>query len=777
MKSEREKGISSTKNFIVFTEDEHGLIESKFEELRVISLKRCANQEEYEVVLKAFELAKAAHNNIRRESGGPYIIHPIEVAMIVVREIGLGYKSIAAALLHDVVEDTDYTVEDIERLFGAKIASLVEGLTKIKSAIGNFTPNVFDRNAPLPEISDQAENFKRILLTLNDDIRVALIKLADRLHNMRTIEFLSERKKAKILGETKFIFIPLAHKLGLYSIKSEFENIWLKNTLPEQYSLIETMVSQVADAKGNAMDEFIRNINELFKDVYLNYTITKRTKTPYSIWEKMSRKSIPFEEIYDLYAIRIVFVPKDGEDEATQCMRIYTLIAKHFLPKDGRIRDWVNNPKPNGYEAIHCTVMGPGGNWIEVQIRTKRMNDIAERGVAAHWSYKTGSFLESELDKWLGMVRTVLENPNLSAQAIIDQVSEILNPGIQIFTPKGDIRSVPRGATALDLAYLIHTEIGNKALAAKVNYKLVPLSYKLRNGDQVEIITAESQTPKRESLDFVNTSRARSLIIIALKSEAKENLKHGQTILDEKLKELDIQSSTSVYKKLVKHFEMVNKEELFSKVGAELINLSDLSKILKKGNSNILTRYWNIPFFGGSSKEEEQGDEQPEDNSERDKKIDKKKDYMLREDVLEHTLSYSIATCCNPIPGDDVVGFMTDNGVIVHKKDCSMATSLAAKRGEKIVNAKWSKHTLLLFLARIGIKGIDRIGLLNDLTQPITVDLNLNIRRIMVETNDGIFEGIIDLYVHDRDNLNGLIKTLAKISGVERVARLDIKDE
>jgi len=759
----------------MFTEDENRLIESKFEELRLTSLKRCANQEEYEVVLKAFELAKSAHNGIRRRSGGPYIIHPIEVALIVVQEIGLGYKSIAAALLHDVVEDTNYTVEDIERLFGTKIASLVDGLTKIKSAIGNFSPDALNQNASLPEISDQAENFKRILLTLNDDVRVILIKLADRLHNMRTIEYLPDRKKAKILGETKFIFIPLAHKLGLYSIKSEFENIWLQNTLPEQYSLIETMVSQVADAKGSAMDEFINSVDEILRDAGFNFKITKRTKTPYSIWEKMNRKSIPFEEIYDLYAIRIVFESKE-EDEATQCMRIYTLIAKHFKPKEGRIRDWVNNPKPNGYEALHCTVMGPGGNWIETQIRTKRMNDIAERGVAAHWSYKTGSSLESELDKWLGMVRAVLENPNLNAQAIIDQVSEILNPGIQVFTPKGDIRSVPRGATALDLAYLIHTEIGNKALAAKVNYKLVPLSYKLRNGDQVEIITAESQTPKRESLDFVNTSRARTLIILALKSEAKDRLKHGQTILDSKLKELDIHPSASVYKKLVTYYKMVNKEELFSKVGAELINLSDLSKIIKKSSNNILTKYWNIPFFKGSPKEEQDIDGVEGDRVEKGQ-IDKKKDYMLREDVLEHTLSYSIATCCNPIPGDDVVGFITDGGVVVHKKDCPTATSLAAKRGEKIVNAKWSKHTLLLFLARIGIKGIDRIGLLNEITQPITLDMNLNMRRIMVETNDGIFDGIIDLYVHDRDNLQDLIKTLSKIPGVERVARLDIKDE
>ena len=755
----------------MFTEDDNKLIESTFEELRLVALKRCANQEEYEVVLKAFDLARVAHDGVRRRSLVPYVIHPIEVALIVVQEIGLGYKSISAALLHDVVEDCpDYSNEDIERLFGAKIASLVDGLTKVKGAIGSYTQS--DSSAQFS--SGQIENFKRILLTLNDDVRVILIKLADRLHNMRTIEHLPATKKVKILGETKFIFIPLAHKLGLYSIKSEMEDIWLKNTLPEQYLQIQKMVTKVATTKGEVMEEFIARIDQSLSDSGYKFTISKRTKSPYSIWEKMNKKSIPFEEIYDLYAVRIVFDTKDEGTERSQCWHIYSLITEHFDSKDGRIRDWAEKPKPNGYEALHCTIMGPSGTWIEVQIRTKRMNDIAERGVAAHWDYKNAMLTESEMDKWLYMVREVLENPDTNASNTIDQVVEIFAPQIDIFTPKGDIRTISSGATALDLAYLIHSEIGNRALAAKANYKLVPLSYELRNGDQVEIITAESQKPKREWLEFVKTSKAKSLIILALKSEIKDSLKQGQAILDKKLNELDIQPTISVYKKLANHYKMVNKEELFSKIGSGMVNLSDISKTLKKGNTNILGLF-GIPFLKNSTKTD--NTDKQKDTPIEKQKIDKKKDYLLEENPLEKTLSYSVATCCNPIPGDVVVGFMTDNGIIVHKKHCQEATELAAKLGEKIVNTKWGKHTVILFLTRISIKGIDRIGLLNEITQPITLNLNLNIRRIVVETNDGIFDGIIDLYVHDNDDLKALIKTLKKIPGLQRVARIDIKNE
>ena len=755
----------------MFTEDENRLIENKFEELRLIALKRCADQEEYEVILKAFELAKIAHNGVRRRSGGPYIMHPIEVALIVVKEIGLGYKSISAALLHDVVEDADYTVEDIERLFGAKIASLVEGLTKVKGAIGSYPQEDSSQVS-----SAQAEHFKRMLIAMNDDIRVILIKLADRLHNMRTIEFLPERKKAKILGETKLIFIPLAHKLGLYTIKSELEDIWLRNTLPEEYYRIQNMVSRVAIEKGEAMEEFIKDVSGSLKEARYKFSISKRTKTPYSIWEKMNKKSIPFEEIYDLYAARIVFEVKKGDsdsikkgNERIQCFHIYSLITALFDSIDERMRDWAERPKPNGYEALHCTIRGLNGNLIEVQIRTKRMNDIAERGVAAHWDYKNVMPTESELDKWLAMVRAILENPN--ASAVIDQVVEIFEPTIEICTPKGEIRQIPNRATALDFAYSIHSEIGNRALAAKVNYKLVPLSYELRNGDQIEIITAESQKPKREWLKFVKTSKAKTLITQALRLEVKDSLKRGQAILDEKLSELDIKPSISIYKKLAGHYKMVNKEELFSKVENGLVDLSDLGKILKKGGNIFGIFTIPIPFIKSTPKDEEDGtDSEIESKHE----IDKKKVYLLEEDPVEKTHSYSVATCCRPIPGDEVVGFMTKNGLVVHKKDCPDATALAAKHAEEIVNTKWSRHTVTLFPIRIDIKGIDRVGLISVITKHITHDFNLNISRILIEANDGIFSGSIDLFVHNITDLKVLIKALSKIPGIQSISRMEI---
>ncbi|MFA6770907.1 MAG: RelA/SpoT family protein, partial [Bacteroidales bacterium] len=539
----------------MFTEKDNNLIDKKFEELRLAALKRCANQNEFEIVLKAFDFARAAHNGVRRRSGEPYIIHPILVAQIVVQEIGLGYKSIVSALIHDVVEDTEYTNEDIERLFGSKIASLVDGLTKIKSA--------FDSKN-----SSQAENFKRILLTLNDDVRVILIKLADRLHNMRTLEFMPDHKKSKVLSETMYIFIPLAHRLGLYSIKSELENIWLSHTIPSQFEFIEAKIAQTIEEKGCAMDRFIEPISESLKQAEYKFSITKRTKTPYSIWKKMETKSIPFEQIYDLYAVRIIFEAKKNQPERIQCWHIYSLITELYLSKTDRIRDWVSTPRINGYEALHCTVMGPQGNWIEIQIRSERMNKVAERGIAAHWSYKReGAPSENEMDKWLNMVREVLENPDSNALEFLDRFhSDLLSHEIYVFTPKGESKSLTKGSTALDFAYFIHSEIGNQAIAAKVNFKLVPLSYKLRNGDQIEIITAKSQSPKKEWLDFVKTPRAKSIIMDALTSEIKDHLKKGQNVLDEKLADFGITPQTRVYRKLTSVYGLNNREELFSKI-------------------------------------------------------------------------------------------------------------------------------------------------------------------------------------------------------------------
>lgn len=769
----------------MFTDKDNAIIDKEFEILRMASLKRCANQGEYEVVLKAFDFARAAHNGVRRRSGEPYIIHPIAVAQIVVQEIGLGYKSIVAALIHDVVEDTEYTLEDIERLFGAKIASLVDGLTKIKSAFDSKT-------------SSQAENFKRILLTLNDDVRVILIKLADRLHNMRTLEFMPDHKKSKILSETMYIFIPLAHRLGLYSIKSELENIWLYHTIPAQYDYIQSRISQTVAERGCAMDGFIEPISESLKQAGYKFSITKRTKTPYSIWRKMETKSIPFEQIYDLYAVRIIFEPNDKQPERIQCWHIYSLITELYISKTDRIRDWVSTPKINGYEALHCTVMGPQGNWVEIQIRSVRMNDLAERGVAAHWSYKSahGSPSENEMDKWLNMVREVLENPDSNALEFLDRFhSDLLSSEIYVFTPKGESKSLTKGSTALDFAYSIHSEIGNKAIAAKANFKLVPISYELRNGDQIEIITAESQRPQREWLDFAKTPKAKSFIMDALKSEIKDHLKAGQTILDEKLTDMGIRPQSRVYRKLTAAYGLNNREELFSKIGAGILDISDLSSMIKKSTSKKRIRFWNIQFSGFGNSNESDDFESEDDNDNLDnndviepdiqdinnlhkREIDKKKDYLLKENPLEKTLSYEVARCCKPIPGDKVIGFVDDNGeVIVHKNSCAEAIQLASRYGNKIVKAKWTKHTVSSFLARISMRGIDRIGILNELTQFITLVLSVNIRKIFIETHDGIFEGFIDLYVHNKEDLEKIIKQMSQVKGVENVIRTEIKED
>jgi GTP pyrophosphokinase len=763
----------------MFTEKDNELIESEFEELRLASLKRCANQSEFEIVLKAFDFAKAAHNGVRRRSGEPYILHPIAVSKIVVKEIGLGYKSIVSALLHDVVEDTEYNTDDIERLFGAKIASLVDGLTKIKSAFDSGT-------------SSQAENFKRILLTLNDDVRVILIKLTDRLHNMRTIEYMPEHKRSKILSETMYIFIPLAHRLGLYSIKSELENIWLMHTLPTEYEGIQAKISQTVAERGCAIDSFMEPIAESLTNAGYKFNVSKRTKSPYSIWRKMNAKSIPFEQIYDLYAVRIIFEAKEEQPERIQCWHIYSLITELYLSKTDRIRDWVSTPKINGYEALHCTVMAPQGNWVEVQIRSSRMDNLAERGVAAHWSYKGSSPSEKDMDKWLNMVREVLENPDVNALEFLDKFhTGLLSSEIYVFTPKGESRSLPKGATALDFAYAIHTEVGNKSIAAKANFKLVPLTYELRNGDQIEIITAESQKPQREWLDFIKTPKAKSLILDALKSEIKDSQKKGQELLDERLISMGIRPMSRVYRKLSENYKLNNREELFSKIGANLIDLTDLSKVLKKNTTSKFVRYWSLQFSkitGGDSEnkwdwqgEEELSDDPADTQKTQEEKviskIDIKKDFLLKENPVEKTLSYQVATCCRPIPGDKVIGFIDDNDiVIVHKNSCPEAIHMASRDGERIVKAKWSKHTVLSFLARINMRGIDRLGILNDLTQYITLVLSVNIRKIFIETHDGIFEGYIDLYVHSVEDLEKLMKQMSSVKGVMSVVRSEIKD-
>lgn len=772
-----------------YTDSDYALINKEFEELRLASLKRCSSQEEYDEVLRAFEFANEAHKGVRRRSGEPYIIHPISVAKIVVNEIGLGYKSIVAALLHDVVEDTEYTVDDIKRLFGEKVASLVDGLTKIKAAMDTDGGSL------------QAENFRRIILTLNDDVRVVLIKLADRLHNIRTIGSMPDYKKDKILSETMYIFVPLAHRLGLYNMKSEMENIWLKTRNPKEYDEIVRKIDNVIKSKGEAMDKFIKPINDALVNSGYKFEITKRTKTPYSVWHKIQEKHVEFEDIFDIYGIRIIFTPKPQEDERTQCWYIYSLVSGLYTSKTDRIRDWVSRPKSNGYEALHCTVMSNGGGWVEVQIRSERMNEIAEKGVAAHWSYKhkdgtqanSSSRSEKEMDRWLDMVRDVLENPDVNALSFLDRFHEsLLDQEIYVFTPKGESKALPKGSTALDFAYSIHSHIGNKAIAAKINLKLSPLSNILRNGDQVEIITAESQKPQPEWLDFLKTPKARNYVYEALKEDVDDSIKSGRKMLEEELSKYGVRLHSNVLKKLLREYSVNTKEELYNKVSTGVISLEDLGKILRKNNENKNVIYWTLKLFRSSDKEEDNDDEDLDTemtNAEiRDtiikKKLDKNRELILTEKGKgagvdpNSPITYRVADCCYPIPGDNIVGFINENGeVIIHKKTCQEAVNLASIHGDRIVNAKWSKNTIASFLARIRVFGTDRIGILNELTKYTTLVLNINIRKVSIATHDGIFEGYIDCYVRSTEDLDTLMGHIRKIKGIESVTRIDIKED
>lgn len=739
----------------MFTEEDIKLIEREFEGLKTSCRKRCANDEQFQLTLKAFDFANEAHKGVRRRSGEPYILHPIAVAKIVVDEIGLGCKSICAALLHDVVEDTDYTVEDIKRLFGEKIATIVDGLTKIKTALDSESSN--------EPTTLQAENFKRILLTLNDDVRIILIKLADRLHNVRTIQFMPEYKRDKILSETMYVFIPLAHRLGLYSIKSEMENIWLQYREPEAYNAITNRLNEVMISRSESIETFIEPIKNALDRAGYNYTIQKRLKTPYSIWKKMNARNIPFEEIYDIYAVRIVFKARPDFSEREQCWYIFSLITGIYQYKPDRTRDWLKEPKSNGYEALHLTVMGPGGNWIEVQIRSERMNNIAERGVAAHWLYKKEGVVESdtEIDRWLHQVREILDNPDQNALQFLDDFhKELVMSDIFVFTPQGKSVKLQKGSTALDFAYSIHSQVGNKAIAAKVNQKLQPLSFGLTNGDQVEIITSESGTPKREWLDFLKTNKARNMVLDVLKDRTKTTTKDGVRLLQEKLDERGINAQSRVLKKLMNYYDVSTKDEFYSRIAVGVIDLSDLDKALKTNAEKRNVQMWGVKLLNPLLNRG---------------KIDKKKDYILQEDIDDGTVSFKIADCCSPIPGDNVVGFLGDDGIVtIHKKTCPIATDLASKEGHRIVTVKWSKHFIMSYLARINIKGIDRIGIVGDISKEIAFVLGINIRKILIETHDEIFEGYIELYVHHIDDLENLMKDLKKIKGVESVKRAEL---
>lgn len=757
----------------VLTKTEKEEIQKKFNEL----LKNFSSEREEDVALitKAFNLANEAHKNMRRKSGEPYIFHPLAVAKIVSEEIGLGTKSIASALLHDVVEDTDYTLDDIRANFGEKIAAIIDGLTKIS--------DVLDNNMSL-----QAENFRKILLTLSEDVRVILIKLADRLHNMRTLGSMSPNKQQKIAAETIFLYAPLAHRLGLYSIKTELEDLSLKYRHPRIY---EEIVGRIKDNEKKRLElihEFSLPIIESLGKNGIKFDISGRPKSIYSIYYKMQHKNIPFEEVYDLLAIRIVFDSVPGIPEKTQCWNIYSLITDIYMPKPDRIRDWVSTPKANGYEALHATVMGPGGHWVEVQIRTRRMDEIAERGYAAHWKYKEANSQENELDKWLRKVREMLENQQTDAMEFVDEFKmNLFAAEIMVFTPKGEIITLPKNATALDFAYEIHTKIGNNAIGAKVNHKLVPLNYKMTNGDQVEILTSEKQRSQKEWLKYVMTAKAKTAINLSIKSEIKNRIEKGKNMLEEKLKENNLLPSSRVFKKLLPAYQVTSKDELYSKIGSGIITLEDLKKILKKNSKNKWIKYWELQFSkvgSGKSEEEQQEENQQEENNHkeeqeapvRDKNFDYSKPIILRENIDEAEQPYVIAKCCNPIPGDDIIGEKSANNdsIIIHKSRCPNAIKLMTSHGDLIVSAKWTTYKILSFLARIDIGGLDKFGMYNNIINVITTELNANIRSINLSSHDGIFEGNIDLYVHSTKDLNNLIMNLIKIKGVESVHRVEV---
>ena len=738
-----------------FTQKDFEVIADAWQVLYASSRKRCPDDRELDVVRQAFEFANEAHKNVRRRSGEPYMLHPIAVAQIVVDDIGLGYKSISAALLHDVVEDTDYTVDDLRDRFGDKIASLVDGLTKIKTVLDN-------ENQDLSTQSLQAENFKRILLTLNDDPRVVLIKLADRLHNCRTIEFMPEHKRDKILSETMFVFIPLAHRLGLYSVKTELENIWLRYKEPDAYADIVSKINRNIQQRAKEINAFIEPIDEALQKAGFRFEIKKRVKTPYSAWHKMQVKQIPFEQVFDLYAIRIIFDPdKDkGESERDQCYHVFSIITGIYRYMPERLRDWVKHPKSNGYEALHCTLLSPSGIWVEVQIRTRRMDDIAEKGIAAHWTYKQNGYVsenDSEMDLWLERIKEVLVNPDVNALELLDIIhNDLTSAEIYVFTPKGEQRVIEKGATVLDFAYQIHTEIGNKAIAAKVNQRLVALNHVIKTGDQVEIITAGDEHPKREWLQFLKTRRARSEVLFYFKNERKQTVDYGRDILAEKAGLLGYKMDEETLQRVEAAYGAKDREEFLYQVGIGSVKLDKLSDILKSKQRFSLLRM----FFSQKDKDKD--------------KTRKQEEYIIGGKDGGH--QFVIASCCNPIPGDPVVGIKSPDGKItVHKKSCSVAEEIAATHGDWVVVPKWLKVAEdQAFLVRLSLKGLDRMGLLNEISRFLSLVMGANMRRLNLSADDGIFEGYIDLYVNSKDVLEKILKKLTTIEGIESVSRIDL---
>ncbi len=734
-----------------FTQAEIRYIEDCYEDF----LKEIRNKFDLERLArieKAFRFANAAHDGIRRKSGEPYIIHPIAVAKIVAKDIGLGATSIVAAILHDVVEDTEYRLSDIENMFGKKVAHIVDGLTKLSGDID----------------SSQALTLKKMLMTLSEDVRVILIKIADRLHNMQTLESMPVNKKLKIAGETLYLYVPLAYRLGLYNIKTELEELSFKYKQPEEYNQIMYLLHNQEEKRNYLVNEFIKPIKEKLAEEKFECEVTHRLKSSYSIWQKMQKKGVSFNEIYDILAIRIVIKPKPDISEKRQCFDVLSIVTDIYKPKPDRIRDWINLPKVNGYESLHVTVMGPQGKWVEVQIRTDRMDEIANRGFASHHRYKDITTFEHELETWIERIRDQLKNPDSDAFEFLDDFKlNLVSADINVFTPKGDMLTMPQGSTVIDFAYEIHSDLGNKCIGAKINNKLVPVSHVLQNGDQIEVLTSKNQTPKLEWLKFTTSAKARAKIKDTFKLEKNQHIENGRILVEEAIQKAGVQLTWNNLKKLIAHYNLNNKEQLYSQVGMGFIELNNIEEVLVKKSENKLVKYWNITF--GRKKEEnylsEDGDKNPKN------KIDRKKTFVLKEN--QDNVTFSMAKCCNPIPGDEVMGFLSsDDLVIIHKTECEVLAKYMLNQGEKIVSAEWTKFKKQSYLTRLLLEGFDRMGIVSQVTNIISNENNINMRSVQFDTNDGIFRGELFLYIHNTEDLNNLIAQLKKIKGIENVSRI-----
>ena len=718
------------------------------------------HRKKVDLINKAFNFARQAHKGVRRHSGEPYIMHPIAVAQIACEEIGLGSTSICSALLHDVVEDTDYTVEDIRNIFGDKIALIVDGLTKISGGI-------FGAHA-----SAQAENFKKLLLTMSEDIRVILIKIADRLHNMRTLGSMIPSKQYKIAGETLYIYAPLAHRLGLNKIKTELEDLSFKYEHPEEYKEIQNKLEHTREERDNVFDEFTAPIRDRLDKLGFNYEIKERVKSPYSIWNKMQTKHVTFEEIYDILAVRIIFTPKDPSTELTDCFNIYVQLSHIYKAHPERLRDWLNHPKANGYQALHVTLMSHKGEWIEVQIRSNRMHEIAEQGFAAHWKYKEKTGIEDdgerELEKWMRTIKEILDDPQPNALDFLETIKlNLYAQEIFVFTPKGELKTMPQNSTVLDFAFSIHTFLGSHCIGAKVNHKLVPISHKLQSGDQIEILTSNSQHVQQNWIDYVATAKAKGKILAILRKEQREQQKAGEEVLTHFFEKHDLVFDFNDVDKLVEYHQLKSREELLQSIGKEEIEIGENdANIIRKKSKNSKNWLRFLPFRKKKKSIETNSSEKPIE------KIDLKKTIQLNEETLKST--YTIAECCHPIPGDDVLGFIDENNhIVIHKRQCTVASRLKASFGPRILAAKWDTHKQLFFPVSLNIKGTDRIGLLNEVTEIVSRKLDVNIRKLAIEVSEGIFEGEIQLYVHDVDDVQTIIKNLKNVKNLQSVSRMN----